>query len=750
MASPYDVAIHLSLVSNVAEGLAVIVSRLAAADIGIGKLQKGLAGLKPAVLGAVAAFAGFEMIKGVKAVADHAKDLSHELVQIKKLNADMSGKEFAQVRDWAFGMPGRVPGTTSIEAAKTFGAIRSMFGKDQAMAMGDTIARFGQVLGNQKGNWDNTSEQVLKMIRAGDLLGKFVDSTTHKVDVGRLQKFLDLGTKVINATHGMVDPATWFQMAQQGGPALSSMTDEGLLSMAMAAQGMGGFRSGTAMTSLYQQMVGGKMLKYAADELSSMGLVGKDYEVTKGGHIVWGKGALDTPFTRMIQKDPLKATEIMREAMEKSGFTSIETQVPELFKILGRQTTQRLIHDFLRNMPQMLQERPRLEGGMGVFGSADIANQEDYTQVMHNAAAAWNDMMAKIGLPITVAAIPVMQKITEVFIKLGTLATVHPDAIANLATGITVLGAALMGGGGIAMLSALGPAGWIATGIIATGAAMALYKDPIVSGIHSLNDALGSLVKALGAEVDWKKLGEDIKKAFDYVTDALGGFADKIFAMGKKIWDFVTTLGGLLQKTSFGGGGFGGGGGLTSAAWSGGGGGVGTGSGADVKAVIDQAADRYGVNRGIMYGIIAGESAHTNRYDSNTRGESSWSMFQLNRAGGLGNRFERDTGLSVMNPANIPAIADWTAHHIARTHDLSPWRGYHGTRNWNPNWGGMGYSPHHKHGGETHVHNNIYLDGKLIAKSTSKRLVQAAQYPTSVGRQDGRGVFMSPAAEMFA
>jgi hypothetical protein len=158
-----------------------------------------------------------------------------------------------------------------------------------------------------------------------------------------------------------------------------------------------------------------------------------------------------------------------------------------------------------------------------------------------------------------------------------------------------------------------------------------------------------------------------------------------------------------------------------------------------------------------MYGIIAGESAHTNRYDSNTRGESSWSMFQLNRAGGLGNVFERETGLSVRDPKNIPAIADWTAHHIAKTHNLSPWRGYHGPRSWNPNWGSMGYSPSHSahmpppsKPKETIINHHIHLDGKIIARSTSKHLANHAQYATSVGRQDGRGTFMGPGAEVFA
>ena len=58
-------------------------------------------------------------------------------------------------------------------------------------------------------------------------------------------------------------------------------------------------------------------------------------------------------------------------------------------------------------------------------------------------------------------------------------------------------------------------------------------------------------------------------------------------------------------------------------------------------------------------------------------------MFQLNRAGGLGNTFERETGPSVKDPGNIQAIASWVAKYIAKTHNLKPWHGYHGNRDWN-------------------------------------------------------------------
>jgi hypothetical protein len=120
MTQIYDTVIKLSLAeSGVLSGISAIVAQLSRGTGETKKFESALKNLKVAAWSAAGIFAGWEAIKGIKHLADHAKDLSHELVQIKKLNADMSAKDFARVQEWAFGMPGRVPGTTSVEALKT-------------------------------------------------------------------------------------------------------------------------------------------------------------------------------------------------------------------------------------------------------------------------------------------------------------------------------------------------------------------------------------------------------------------------------------------------------------------------------------------------------------------------------------------------------------------------------------------------------------------------------------------------------
>jgi hypothetical protein len=101
-----------------------------------------------------------------------------------------------------------------------------------------------------------------------------------------------------------------------------------------------------------------------------------------------------------------------------------------------------------------------------------------------------------------------------------------------------------------------------------------------------------------------------------------------------------------------------------------------------------------------MEGIRAGESGHKSTYDSvdNAR-ESSWGPFQLNRHGGLGNQFEKDTGLDVRDPSTIPAQTEWVAKYLPTGHGTGPWMGFHGRRKADPRWGDSGYIPSKAGGG---------------------------------------------------
>ncbi len=109
--------------------------------------------------------------------------------------------------------------------------------------------------------------------------------------------------------------------------------------------------------------------------------------------------------------------------------------------------------------------------------------------------------------------------------------------------------------------------------------------------------------------------------------------------------------------------------------------------------LITSEANKAGIDPRILEGIRAGESGHSGTYDHNGKGEDSWGPMQLNRQGGLGNDFERDTGLDLSDPRTIPDQVRWVAQYIKKhgRGALGNWHGYHGDRDADPRWGDAGY-----------------------------------------------------------
>ena len=114
-----------------------------------------------------------------------------------------------------------------------------------------------------------------------------------------------------------------------------------------------------------------------------------------------------------------------------------------------------------------------------------------------------------------------------------------------------------------------------------------------------------------------------------------------------------------------------------------------------LKDLIDKAAAAAGISPRKMYGIVAGESGHGSNYDTNISSrEESYGPFQLNRKGGIGVDFEKQTGLRLNDPDTIPAQAEWVAKYLAKNPNMNvggTWFGYHGDTDWNPKWGNAGY-----------------------------------------------------------
>ena len=751
---------------------------------GVNRLQKGFAELKMGIIGVGTAVAGLAGIKGIVALTEHASKLSHELVQIQKLGINPT--DFEKYKAAAYGAHNRVPGVTSVDALQVLGMTHSMFGVENSIKVLDPLLKFAQVMGAQSGNYQKAMEDLKEAVRAGDLMGKFLDETTHKVDVDKLKHFLDLGVKVGTATHGMVESHTWLMMAQQGGPSLSTLSDEGLVGMAMIAQMMKGPRAGTALTSLAQQMVGGKMMQYQAQELAKLGIGSSDFTVGKGGHLIWGEGALNTPFAEALKKDPIEASQIMMKALVSHGFDTMDKIVPELYQILGRQTTQRIVHDMLRNAPQMFDERGRIMKGMGLDAAYKVQTAQDYEQVKHNLLAAENEMLMHIGITLAPSAIFVMKSITALFDAIADFSKAHPDLVAFLGKSFFVLSAGLVALGtvllGSAIVGAVGTGGWLIAGIAGLGAAAgaawlafnhdwsattaaiekfraANWNEAITNALSPAGNAILKWASGLGAwftssfadaaALKWADLGDWFTKTFagtfeSMKTNLTGLIPDLFDAITKMLKDGLETVKGAFKdfvdwikswipswrNISGRAGDIPGMAehlGLGSSA-----GALSAGERGQYADIIKKVAAQEGVDPKALLKIYGTEGASAWYGDSG----KSFGPFQLYTGGGLGNLYHGSRERSARGvEEQTRYVARYGKVHGGWSSDI--WHGLRGHGGSIPYRASESSVPPAR-GTQLALHSTVHLDGRIISASVEKHMVHRHQFAHGTSDHDGR------------
>src|SRR5207245_5080047 len=223
---------------GVASGLGVIITHMMKLEGYQKRITEGFAGWKGAIIGVGAVFAGGKIIEGFAALAEHAGKLSHAMTQIQKMG--LTPAEYAGAQRAIFGAHVQVPGVTSTTAANIYGQTYGMLGAANAEKMLAPLLRFQQVLGAMSGDYEGAEKSINAMSRSQELMRKFMKPGGHDVDAGLLEKSLNLWSKIIAGTHGTIKPESILAVAQQAGPALGGMSEQGLLHMSAAMQAMGG------------------------------------------------------------------------------------------------------------------------------------------------------------------------------------------------------------------------------------------------------------------------------------------------------------------------------------------------------------------------------------------------------------------------------------------------------------------------------------------------------------------------------
>ena len=667
-----------------------------------------------AAFSALGAAAGTAVVVGLTKLADKGTELLNQQDKLQRSGVVLNDVLKLQA-DYFERVAKAVPTSTASEYLKTVNELRSVTGSQAAAAALAPRAMMADALiSNALGS--DQSGAYYKLLRSAEMKG-------ISTDPKKLQQLTDQAFSYITAFGGKLTPQDFQTFAKTGGTAWMNLKPEAFGPAAVAMADLGGFRAGTAMQTLQQLQQGTMTLsKQQAAALEKAGLLDMS-KTTKTG---FGGGKL--------QLQPGAILGSLEYMGDLPGWVK-EIVYPHMMKAAGGDEA--LYQNMLgkeapnRNAAKMIQMfgdkgfRDQIAKDLGLAGQVKPLEQayQDFTTrnpvgVKKAFSDQFESMLSAIGAPLMLAAMPVMKNLTSMFTSIGSLANSNPELIQSLGKLFAQLGAIGIGAG--------------------AGSLIGLLFGPPGAAVGGLVGALIASITALAA-LNW----DTVSTGFNTIKDAITKFAEWLHGIGQMISDWITTLGGLLKKASFGGGGLGGGGGLINASY---GGQAGGGAYNVAKAYDLMKAQGATDEEARTFAALAQPESGGNplAHNANFRtGDNSYGLWQINMLGAMGPQRRRQFGLSsnedLYDPATNARVAlamhrraggyrDWS------TYNSGAYRKYMSTQPHAPSYKGQQTV-------QANIHNPVYLDGKMIASNSVTHILKSSEHSRGAAYFDGYHTF---------
>lgn len=534
MFEAFKIGIKLSLANEVSAGLLLLTGQF-------GKLDQHLIGTRAhlsaielqmkrlktmGMVGGALAGAGMLGLAALKGPIEAAKDYETAYTRFKTLNlgdlVNQQAHKFARGTQ-AFGASSKDLMETLRESVGMFG------GMENALKIAPKLAELNAANSFLFGaNAKKLDEHAIKSImRFNDMRG-LTDSPEDFL-LG-----LNLTQRMYTGSGGMIRFQDLELMAKRGGAAFKGMSDEGIMMMASMLQENGGNATGTAIMSLYQNLVAGRTTKKTMAALMDAGLV-KLGEVNTG--TVGGKKSTSTVITSIVDEKMLREnpglwlmTYAAKAAKDHGAKTDSEI-VSYVNKLLSNRTGSNMGALFTTQQLQALRDQTLVRNAMGVDQTIDAGKR---TTVGREAElrARYNSLQTELGLTI----LPVVNKALEGLIALcKTLigfAREFPVMTKALVSAFGVLSALSVAGGAImiakAAFGALGLA--LGGGGAATAAGgLAGAAGVALTGITALAGGIAALAAGFA-------VGSALNVGIDALITKLRG---KDATLGTSIYDLV-------------------------------------------------------------------------------------------------------------------------------------------------------------------------------------------------------------------
>lgn len=512
----YKIGVSIVLANGVSPVLAIIGKDLLGLNTSVEAIQRNFGGWSAALIGVGAILTGSTILGAMTKIAMKAADFQDALTKISQLNPKVAELvKSGEITKMSYGI-GTSLGMKVEDVTKVYGGIYGVLqDPHEAEELTPIASRYARLM-QMRHPGSKPEQSINTLMRAGELSGRLTDDN-GKIDPKKVEEWFDMAARLEAATHGQVNPEQLLGLAQQGGGvALRGLSTEGYEHMAIMAQMMGGQRAGTALLSLRSQM-GGTMMKRSAEAMQEYGLLNDGEWTTEGGHVSLSESA-SKRLNDLVSKDPMNFINFLVDRLEARGIKDKDDQMQALQRILGRQTTQRMVADMLLAREQIKRETEGLQQGATVRQGLDAYSGNIHAG-MQNVSAAWHNLLVAIGGPEGERFAALLNKIAGAFNWLtAQVNKLSPEQIdwifkimAGFAAGLIVLGGVVTA----ALVSTL-----IAAPVAIAGA---------VTGVAA---AVGTLLY-----LQWDK----VKALFEGITSAISSFIDKIVGLYDKVKSFLFT-----------------------------------------------------------------------------------------------------------------------------------------------------------------------------------------------------------------
>ena len=515
MSNVYNIGVRMTMYENASPILSALASQFMHLHHHIDRTTAASRRFQTAIAGAVAAFAGGAMVRGVAHMVDEGAKLVS--LQNQMVAAGWKLKEVEEAKAEAYRISAKYNSIGVYETMKMTKELAPVLGdRHHAVELSEKMARFYVTMQGALGS-DHASrftKQINDAIRASELSGNVLDPA-------RFDKYLDGMAKTLKAFSGTLTPSDYFMATKYGRASAMNWNDEFTNEILPTLMQELASSAGTGLMTLYQAVVGGRMKKRSIAAFDDYGLIDRsklnpDTDLTPEGQIkrlqpgsfVGSRMLMENPYQwvhetlipAMLNKgtinqaglDAIKSGKI-KDGVGKEAGKALTEVIAVMF---GDRTAQGVVDAFALQWKKFERDRKLIKEAMGRDEGTAFFNEKDYSIAKAGTKEQWHNLMQTLGGPGVEMATKALQGLNAALAGMTTWAAANPKAVqvglaamAGMGAALTVIGTAMVG---LAVAGFVGTAGVIAAGIagvaVSLGALAMMNWDGIKNFIKGIRE----------------------------------------------------------------------------------------------------------------------------------------------------------------------------------------------------------------------------------------------------------------------